>query len=253
MKTPGSTRGHLLYKLAALMDEHADRLAAVETLDVGKTFLHARHVDVAVAIGSIRYFAGWADKNHGKVMEVSQNSAYLQFRPLIKHSLGSRGQARLFSSRANRRLRPDHSMELPTYAPLLEPSPSLTSGAVLMFAWKIGPALATGNTVVLKPSEISPLSSLYFTSLIEQIGFPPGVVNVVNGYGNTVGSAISSHMDVDKVAFTGSTLVGRRIMEAAARSNLKNVTLELGGKGPSIVFGDADLDKAVGWASHGIL
>jgi aldehyde dehydrogenase (NAD+) len=122
-----------------------------------------------------------------------------------------------------------------------------------MFAWKIGPALATGNTVVLKPSEISPLSSLYFTSLIEQIGFPPGVVNVVNGYGNTVGSAISSHMDVDKVAFTGSTLVGRRIMEAAARSNLKNVTLELGGKGPSIVFGDADLDKAVGWASHGIL
>jgi aldehyde dehydrogenase (NAD+) len=122
-----------------------------------------------------------------------------------------------------------------------------------MFAWKIGPALATGNTVVLKPSEISPLSSLYFTSLIEQIGFPPGVVNVVNGYGNTVGSAISSHMDVDKVAFTGSTLVGRRIMEAAARSNLKNVTLELGGKGPSIVFADADLDKAVGWASHGIL
>jgi aldehyde dehydrogenase (NAD+) len=122
-----------------------------------------------------------------------------------------------------------------------------------MLSWKLGPALATGNTVVLKPSEFTPLTALYMCNLFQEAGFPPGVVNVINGYGNTVGSAISSHMDIDKVAFTGSTLVGRRIMEAAARSNLKNVTLELGGKSPNIVFADADLELAVGWASHGIL
>jgi aldehyde dehydrogenase (NAD+) len=122
-----------------------------------------------------------------------------------------------------------------------------------MFAWKIGPALATGNSIVLKPSEFTPLSAQYMATLINEAGFPPGSINIVNGYGNTVGAAISSHMDIDKVAFTGSTLVGRRIMEAAARSNLKNVTLELGGKSPNIVFDDADLEAAVNWTAHGIL
>jgi hypothetical protein len=122
-----------------------------------------------------------------------------------------------------------------------------------MISWKLGPALATGNTVVMKPSEFTPLTALYMTSLIKEAGFPDGVVNMVNGYGNDVGQCIAEHMGIDKVAFTGSTLVGRKIMEASARTNLKNVTLELGGKSPNIIFDDADLEQAVNWAAHGIL
>jgi aldehyde dehydrogenase (NAD+) len=121
-----------------------------------------------------------------------------------------------------------------------------------MMAWKIGPALATGNCIIVKPSEFTPLTALRMCSLINEAGFPPGVVNVVAGYGENAGRAISEHSSIDKVAFTGSTLVGRKVMEAAARSNLKNVTLELGGKSPNIIFNDADLELAVGWAAHGI-
>jgi len=121
-----------------------------------------------------------------------------------------------------------------------------------MLSWKIGPALATGNTIVLKPSENTPLSALLFCTLVEEAGFPPGVLNIVNGYGRTAGQAIAEHMDVEKVAFTGSVLTGRRIMEAAARSNLKRVTLELGGKSPAIVFDDADIEQAVRWCGIGI-
>jgi aldehyde dehydrogenase (NAD+) len=121
-----------------------------------------------------------------------------------------------------------------------------------MMAWKIGPALATGNCIVLKPSEFTPLTALRVCSLINEAGFPHGVVNVVTGYGEIAGRAVSEHMGIDKVAFTGSTLVGRKIMEAAARSNLKNVTLELGGKSPNIIFNDADLDLAIDWSAHGV-
>ena len=124
---------------------------------------------------------------------------------------------------------------------------------VVMMAWKIGPALAAGCTCNLKPSEFTPLSALRVAQLALEAGFPPGVLNVVTGYGQTVGAAISAHMDIDKVAFTGSTVVGRHIQESAAKSNLKNVTLELGGKSPNIIFDDADLDLAVRWAAHGIL
>jgi aldehyde dehydrogenase (NAD+) len=120
-------------------------------------------------------------------------------------------------------------------------------------AWKLGPALATGNCVVLKPSELTPLTVLRMCSLINEAGFPPGVVNVVTGYGQTVGMAISEHMQIDKVAFTGTTLVGRKVMEAAAKSNLKDVTLELGGISPNIVFHDADLGLAVDCFVRGIL
>ncbi|KAJ7753905.1 aldehyde dehydrogenase [Mycena maculata] len=127
-----------------------------------------------------------------------------------------------------------------------------TFPALLMFAWKIAPALATGNAIVLKPSEFTPLTALRMCALIQEAGFPPGVVNVVTGYGHTVGAAISSHMGIDKIAFTGSTLMGRKIMEAAAKSNLKPVTLELGGKSPNIIFDDADLENAVEWAAHGL-
>ena len=122
-----------------------------------------------------------------------------------------------------------------------------------MFSWKIGPALATGNTIILKTSEFTPLSALRMCQLVQEAGFPPGVVNVVTGYGNIVGNAITTHMKIHKVAFTGSTLVGRKVMEAAAKSNLKTVTLELGGKSPNIIYDDADLDQALNWASFGLL
>jgi len=121
-----------------------------------------------------------------------------------------------------------------------------------MLSWKIGPALATGNVIVMKPSELTPLTALRLCSLFTEAGFPPGVFNLVTGYGHTVGHAITVHEGIEKVAFTGSTLVGRKIMEAAAKSNLKNVTLELGGKSPNIIFDDADLEKAVNWAAFGV-
>lgn len=121
-----------------------------------------------------------------------------------------------------------------------------------MFAWKIGPAIACGNTVVLKTAEQTPLSALFTCNLIKEAGFPKGVINVISGFGKTAGAAIASHMKIDKVAFTGSTIVGRTILKAAANSNLKKVTLELGGKSPNIVFEDADLEQAVAWAHLGI-
>jgi aldehyde dehydrogenase (NAD+) len=121
-----------------------------------------------------------------------------------------------------------------------------------MFSWKIAPALATGNTIVMKTAEQTPLSALVFANFIKEAGFPPGVVNIISGFGKTAGAALSSHMDVDKIAFTGSTLVGRTVMKAAAESNLKKVTLELGGKSPNIVFNDADIEQAISWVNFGI-
>src|SRR5579871_2978177 len=121
-----------------------------------------------------------------------------------------------------------------------------------MWSWKIGPAVAAGNTVVLKTAEQTPLSALIAAKLCKEAGFPPGVINVLSGFGKVAGAAISSHMDIDKVAFTGSTVVGRQIMKAAASSNLKKVTLELGGKSPNIVFEDADIDNAISWVNFGI-
>ncbi len=123
---------------------------------------------------------------------------------------------------------------------------------MLMLAWKISPALATGNTVVLKTAEQTPLSALVFAQWVKEAGFPPGVLNIISGFGKIAGAALSSHMDVDKIAFTGSTLVGRTIMKAAASSNLKKVTLELGGKSPNIVFDDADIEQAISWVNFGI-
>jgi aldehyde dehydrogenase (NAD+) len=120
------------------------------------------------------------------------------------------------------------------------------------WAWKIGPAIAAGNTIVIKTAEQTPLSALVAAKLVKEAGFPPGVINVLSGFGKTAGAAISSHMDIDKVAFTGSTVVGRQVMKAAASSNLKKVTLELGGKSPNIVFDDADIDNAISWVNFGI-
>ncbi|KAJ3761628.1 aldehyde dehydrogenase [Lentinula raphanica] len=213
----GSERSRLLAKLARLMEEHQEELAALEALDNGKTFSWAMNADTAVAIDTIRYYAGWADKIHGQVQETDEKKlTYSRHEPI-----GVVGQI------------------IPWNFPLL------------MLTWKIGPALATGNCIVMKPSEFTPLTALRMCELIQEAGFPAGVFNLLTGYGSTVGAAISSHMKIEKVAFTGSTMVGRKIMEAAARSNLKNVTLELGGKNPNIIFNDADLDQAVNWAVHG--
>ncbi|GLB39770.1 putative aldehyde dehydrogenase family protein [Lyophyllum shimeji] len=218
LKCPGTTRARLLNKLADLVEKHLDELAALEALDVGKSFYAARGGDITLVVSALRYFAGWADKIQGKTIETHEGKfAYTRREPY-----GVVGQI------------------IPWNFPLV-------TGIA-----KIAPALATGNTIVLKPSELTPLTALRFADLINEAGFPPGVFNVVNGYGPTVGAAIAAHPEIRKIAFTGSTLVGRSIMRAAAESNLKSVTLELGGKSPTIIFDDADLEQAVKWASMGV-
>jgi len=215
--TTPSARGKMLMKLADLMDEHVETLAAIETLDNGKAISMSK-VDVSLSSGCIRYYAGYADKIHGKVIDTDPDSL-----TYTRHeAVGVCGQI------------------IPWNFPLL------------MWSWKIGPAIACGNTVVLKTAEQTPLSGLYAAKLIQEAGFPPGVINIVSGFGKVAGAAIASHMDIDKVAFTGSTIVGRQILKAAASSNLKKVTLELGGKSPNIVFNDADIENAISWVNFGI-
>ena len=206
-----SERGRLLNKLADLIEQNAEELARLESLDNGKPVAVARAADLPLTIACYRYYAGWADKIQGKTIPIAGDYfCYTRLEPV-----GVVGQI------------------IPWNFPLL------------MQAWKLGPALAAGNTVVLKPAEQTPLTALRVGELIVEAGFPEGVVNILPGYGPTAGGAIARHMDVDKVAFTGSTEVGHLIMENAARTNLKRVTLELGGKSPNIVFNDADLDQAI--------
>jgi aldehyde dehydrogenase (NAD+) len=213
-----SERGRLLNKLADLIERDKEKLAALETLDNGKPLRDSLSADLPLTIKAYRYYAGWADKNHGKTIPVEGSYfCYTRHEPV-----GVVGQI------------------IPWNFPLL------------MQAWKWGPALACGNTVVLKPAEQTPLTALAVARLAQEAGFPDGVVNVVPGYGPTAGAAITSHMDVDKVAFTGEGSTGQVIMEAAARSNLKRVSLELGGKSPNVVFADADLDAAVEGAYFGL-
>jgi aldehyde dehydrogenase (NAD+) len=210
-KTAASERGRLLNKLADLIERHADELARLESLDNGKPYAVASAADLPLTIACYRYYAGWADKVQGRTIPIAGDYfCYTRLEPV-----GVVGQI------------------IPWNFPLL------------MQAWKLGPALATGNTVVMKPAEQTPLTALRVGELILEAGFPPGVVNLLPGYGPTAGAAIARHMDVDKVAFTGSTEVGHLIMEASAKSNLKRVTLELGGKSPNIVFADADMDQAI--------
>jgi aldehyde dehydrogenase (NAD+) len=213
-----SERGRILHRLADLIERNAEQLATLESLDNGKPFSVARAVDVAKTVACYRYFAGWADKIHGKTIPIDGDFlCYTRHEPI-----GVVGQI------------------IPWNFPML------------MMAWKLAPALATGNTVVLKPAEQTPLSALRIGELIVEADFPEGVVNILPGFGPTAGAAIARHMDVDKVAFTGSTEVGGLVMEAAAKSNLKPVTLELGGKSPNIIFADADLDAAVEGAHLGL-
>ena len=210
-KISAAERGKLLNRLADLIEKHSDELARLESLDNGKPYSIAKGADLPLTVACFRYYAGWADKVQGKTIPVGGNYfCYTRHEPV-----GVVGQI------------------IPWNFPLL------------MQAWKLAPALATGNTVVMKPAEQTPLTALRVGELIVEAGFPEGVVNLVPGYGPTAGAAISRHWDVDKVAFTGSTEVGHLIMEAAAKSNLKRVTLELGGKSPNIVFADANMDEAI--------
>ncbi|KAK6000575.1 hypothetical protein QM012_003300 [Aureobasidium pullulans] len=216
--TDPTYRAALLNKLADLMEKNADDLIAIECADTGKTPRQCSSLDLPGSIGTLRYYAGWADKINGLTsFNIPGTFSYTKREPV-----GVCGQI------------------IPWNFPLL------------MFVWKIAPALATGNTVVIKSAEATPLSALKVCELIQEAGFPAGAVNLVSGYGKTVGSAIAHHMDVDKLAFTGSTATGRAVLKASAMSNLKKVTLELGGKSPNIVFPDADLEKAVEWSAWGI-
>ena len=213
-----SERGRLLYRLAELIETHAAQLAALECLDLGRPISAVRGNDVKKTIACYRYFAGWADKIQGKTIPIDGDFlCYTRHEPI-----GVVGQI------------------IPWNLPML------------MMAWKLAPALATGNTVVLKPAEQTPLSALSIGELIVAAGFPEGVVNILPGFGLTAGAALARHMDVDKLAFTGSNEVGRLVMRAAAESNLKPVTLELGGKSPNIIFSDVDLDEAVEGAHMGL-
>jgi len=213
-----SERSRALWKLADLVERNAEEFAQLETLDNGKPLAVARVADIPLVVDHFRYYAGWATKVEGETIPVSTpGQRFLNY--TLREPVGVVGQI------------------IPWNFPLL------------MAAWKLGAALACGNTIVLKPAEQTPLSALRLGELIEEAGFPPGVVNIVTGYGETAGAAIAAHPDLDKVAFTGSTEVGRSIMKAAA-GNLKRVSLELGGKSPNIVFADADLDQAaIGAAS----
>jgi aldehyde dehydrogenase (NAD+) len=217
-KMPAPQRGKLLNRLADLMEKNLEQLAILEALDNGKPFFTAKAADVPLSIACFRYFAGWADKIQGKTIPINDDYfCYTRHEPV-----GVVGQI------------------IPWNFPLL------------MLAWKLAPALAAGNTIVMKPAEQTPLSALRVAELITEAGFPDGAVNMLPGFGPTAGAAIASHMDIDKVAFTGSTEVGRIVMEAAARSNLKRVSLELGGKSPNIVFADADMDAAVEGAHYAL-
>jgi phenylacetaldehyde dehydrogenase len=213
-----SARGKLIWRIGDLIEQHVEELAMLESLDNGKPLGVARVADVPLAADLFHYMAGWPTKILGDTTPISAPGEYLSY--TLREPVGVVGQI------------------IPWNFPLL------------MAAWKLGPALATGCTVVLKPAEQTPLSALYLGELLLEAGLPGGVVNIVTGFGDA-GAALSGHDDVDKVAFTGSTEVGKLIVGAAA-GNLKKVSLELGGKSPNVVFADADLDAAVIGAANGI-
>ncbi|HEV7890244.1 MAG TPA: betaine-aldehyde dehydrogenase [Pyrinomonadaceae bacterium] len=210
-------RGRLLYKLAQLIESKSQELAALETADNGKPIKESTYIDLPGVAENFEYFAGWATKIEGETIPVPGQ----MFNYTLREPVGVCGQI------------------IPWNFPLL------------MAAWKLAPALAAGNTVVLKPAEQTPVGAMELASLIQEAGFPDGVVNIVPGYGETAGAALASHPGIDKVAFTGSTEVGKIIAKAAA-DNLSKVSLELGGKAPNIVFADADMEQAVNGAMMGI-
>ncbi|KAI0840528.1 aldehyde dehydrogenase [Hypoxylon sp. FL0890] len=217
-KLTGTERAVYLYRLADLIEKYGDVIASIDALDNGKPFLGARGFDIPWGVNTLRYYAGWADKISGQTIDCGpEQMAYT-----IKTPVGVVGQIIPWNLNT------------------------------VFVGMKLGPALACGNTVVLKTSELCPLSVLFVAKLVKEAGFPPGVVNIINGYGPEAGAALASHPDVDKISFTGSTATGKEILRHAA-SNLKNVTLETGGKSPAIIFEDADLDNAALWTHSGVM
>ncbi|CAI9100304.1 OLC1v1037277C1 [Oldenlandia corymbosa var. corymbosa] len=216
-RLPGAERGRILLKFADLIDEHTEELAMLDAIDAGKLLHLAKFLDIPETAENLRYYAGAADKIHGETLKMSRElQGYT-----LKEPIGVVGHI------------------IPRNFPST------------MFSMKVGPALAAGCTMIVKPAEQTPLSALYYAHLAKLAGIPDGVLNVVPGFGHTAGAALSSHMDVDMISFTGSTEVGSLIMQAAAKSNLKPVCLELGGKSPFIIFDDADVDKVADLALQG--
>jgi phenylacetaldehyde dehydrogenase len=216
-----SERGRYIWKLAELLEQHSEEFAQLESLDGGKPLTVARAADVPLAVDLFRYMAGWAGKIEGNTIPLSTQGKYNYFAYTLREPVGVVGQI------------------IPWNFPLL------------MAAWKLGPALAAGCTIVLKPASLTPLSALRLGELFVEAGFPEGVLNIVLGPGRTAGAALAAHPDVDKVAITGSTEVGKQIVHAAT-GNLKKVSLELGGKSPNIVLKDADMEVAIQGAAHAI-
>jgi len=209
-------RGRLMFKLADRIEQEAGELAMLESLNCGKTIRDARG-DLVGVVNTLRYYAGWADKIEGRTVPVRGN--FLSY--TLRQPVGVVGQI------------------IPWNFPLL------------MLAWKWGPALACGNTIVMKPAEQTPLTALRVAELAIEVGFPPGVINILNGMGETTGHAMVVHPDIDKIAFTGHVDTAKIITKNAA-DTLKRTTFELGGKSPNVVFADCDLDQAVEGAFHAI-
>jgi phenylacetaldehyde dehydrogenase len=216
-----SERARLMWKLADLLEERLEEFAQLETLDNGKPLMMARLADVPISVDTLRYFAGWATKVEGSTIPLSMQPGGKFLAYTLREPIGVIGQI------------------VPWNFPLV------------MATLKLGPALATGCTVVLKPAEQTPLTALLLGELIQEAGIPDGVVNIVTGYGETAGAALAAHPHVDKIAFTGSTEVGKLIVHAAT-GNLKKVSLELGGKSPNIVFHDAEMESAIPGAADAI-
>lgn len=208
-------RGMLMFKLADLMEQHQEELAAIESLDSGAVYTLALKTHVGMSIQTFRYFAGWCDKIQGKTIPINQahpnrNLTYTKREPIGVCAI-----------------------VIPWNYPLM------------MLAWKMASCLAAGNTMVLKPAQVTPLTALKFAELVVKAGFPKGVINILPGAGSNIGQRMADHPDIRKLGFTGSTPIGKQIMKSAAVSNLKKVSLELGGKSPLIIFSDCDMDKAV--------
>jgi phenylacetaldehyde dehydrogenase len=218
-KVSPSEKGRMLWRLADLIERDLEELAELESIDNGKPYAVARVADLPLAVDMFRYMGGWATKISGRTIPWSLPGQFLSY--TVKEPVGVVGQI------------------IPWNFPLL------------MAAWKIAPALAAGCTIVLKAAEQTPMTALRLGELIVEAGFPAGVVNILTGFGETAGAALAAHPDVDKVAFTGSTEVGKLIVQAAA-SNLKKVSLELGGKSPAIILPDADIDAAIAGAASAI-
>ncbi|KAI6855892.1 aldehyde dehydrogenase [Hortaea werneckii] len=215
-------RRQLMLKLADLIERDLDDFAAIESIDVGQLYGTTKGMLGPMSVEWIRYFAGFADKMEGRSANWDDAGAPSGLSYTRREPYGVTAAI------------------VPWNTPLM------------LTCWKIAPSIAAGNTLVIKPPELAPLSALKLAQLIVEAGFPPGVINIIPGLGSTAGSALAHHMDVRKIAFTGSTATGRMILEASARSNLKKVSLELGGKSPVIVFDDADFDQAVAGAAAGI-